>query len=142
MGRLKLSSLFQLKTLRAGFILLIIVHLNLALPVSRASNSGDICIMNNGINLAHHTDNKKIHDHRGDTHHSGHQKRLHEIRVDCNMDMSSSGDIYFPGGEHPFAYNISNTVFYLSGLETVSFMQTEYTEGFTNLPYNPPRFIS
>ena len=83
------------------FIIFIVAHLNLVMPISNASISGDICITDNGIHMAHHSDNQMLHDHRGDTHHSGHKQGINKIKADCNMDMSLS-DIYFPGGEHPF----------------------------------------
>jgi hypothetical protein len=126
------------------FILFAAIHLNLIIPVSKASDSSDICIMNNGIYMAHHSDNQKIHDHRGqDAHHGHHQhKGIHKIKMDCNMDMSSS-DIYFPGGEHPFTNGVTQTsIFELSYIETVSLLQTESIEGFINLPDNPPKFTS
>ncbi len=129
--------------LSAIFILFIVTHLNLVMPVSKASHSSDICIMNNGIHMAQHSDNRVIHDHRGEAHHSGHQKDIHEIKVDCNMDMSSSGDIYFPGGEHPFVNVISqNLSLDFLNIENISFLQAHIREGFVTPPYNPPRFIS
>ena len=123
------------------FILFIVAHLNLVMPVSKASISGDICITDNGIHMAHHSDNQMLHDHRGDTHHSGHRQGINKIKADCNMDMSSS-DIYFPGGEHPFTSNVTKVSFYLSAIETVSFSQIKSTEGFFSIPYNPPKIIS
>jgi len=128
--------------LSAIFILFIVAHLNLVMPVSKASGSGDICITDNGIHMARHSDNQMLHDHRGDTHHSGHRQGINKIKADCNMDMSSS-DIYFPGGEHPFTYDATQTsTFELPYIKTVLFPQTQFTEGFIILPYNPPRFIS
>ena len=123
------------------FILFIVAHLNLVMPVSKASGGGDICITDNGVHMASHSDNQMLHDHRGYTHHSGHRQGINKIKADCNMDMSSS-DIYFPGGEHPFTYNVTKVSFYLSAIETVSFSQIKSTEGFFSIPYNPPRFIS
>ena len=123
------------------FILFIVAHLNLVMPVSKASGGGDVCITDNGVHMASHSDNQMLHDHRGDTHHSAHRQEINKIKANCNMDMSSS-DIYFPGGEHPFTSNVTKVSFYLSAIETVSFSQIKSTEGFFSIPYNPPRFIS
>jgi hypothetical protein len=100
--------------------------------------------MDNGVFMANHSDNQKIHDHRGDAHHSGHHqhKGIHQIKADCNMDMSSS-DIYFPGGEHPFTNIESQELdFYLPNLAAFSTTQIQIIEGFITPLYNPPRFIS
>ncbi len=127
------------------FILLAAIHLNLVIPVSKASESSDICIMNNGVYMAHHGDNQKIHDHRGQSAHHGHHEHngIHKIKMDCNMDMSSS-DIYFPGGEHPFADSelIQHSKFELPYIGAVSFQQIKISEDFITLPDNPPKFIS
>lgn len=124
------------------FILFIVAHLNLVMPVSKASNSGDICITDNGVHMAHHSDNKMLHDHRGDTHHSGHRHGINKIKAACNMDMSSS-DIYFPGGEHPFTNDASQDLnLDMPYIENISFIQAQITEGFITSPDNPPRFIS
>ncbi len=124
------------------FILFIVAHLNLVMPVSKASVGGDICITDNGVHMARHSDNQMLHDHRGDTHHSGHRQGINKIKADCNMDMSSS-DIYFPGGERPFTYyNVTKVGFYLSAIETVFFPPIKSTEGFFSIPYNPPKIIS
>jgi len=124
------------------FILFIVAHLNLVMPVSKASISGDICITDNGIHMAHHSDNQMLHDHREDTHHSGHRQGINKIKADCNMDMSSS-DIYFPGGEHPFTNIESQELdFNSQNSETVFFIQAQITEGFIASPYNPPKIIS
>lgn len=124
------------------FILFIVIHLNFIMPVRKTAISGDICIMNNGIHMARHSDNKKIHDHRGSGHHTPHDNRIYEIKMDCNMDMSSSG-IYFPGGEHPMTHSAAQTLKYkMLYMETILLPQTKSIEGFTNLPDNPPKFIS
>ncbi|MBI3814697.1 MAG: hypothetical protein HY279_09590 [Nitrospinae bacterium] len=131
------------------FILFAILHLNLIIPVSKASDSSDICIMNNGIYTAHHSDNQKIHDHRGsvrqahEAHHVHNNKGIHQIKMDCNMDMSSS-DIYFPGGEHPFTNSelMQASKFELPYIGAASFQQIKILEGFITLPDNPPKFIS
>lgn len=126
------------------FIILAAIHLNLIVPVSKASDSSGICIMDNGVYMAHHSDNKKIHDHRGQNTHHGHHGHngIHQIKMDCNMDMSSS-DIYFPGGEHPFMYETAQTPWLeLPYIEAVLSPQAQIIEGFITSPYNPPRFIS
>ncbi|MBI4379272.1 MAG: hypothetical protein HY578_09265 [Nitrospinae bacterium] len=127
------------------FILFIVIHMNLVIPVSKVSNNGDVCIMDNGIHMAHHSDNQKVHDHRGFvqhahySHHSGHEKSIHELRMDCSIDMSSSG-IYFPGGEHPFTYPVMWTSDAgILNRETVTFPQAETSEGFIITPDNPPK---
>jgi len=124
------------------FILFIVAHLNLVMPVSKASGGGDICITDNGVHMARHSDNQMLHDHRGDTHHSGHRQGINKIKAFCNMDMSSS-DIYFPGGEHPFTnIEFQELDFYSPASKTVFLLQTQIAEGFVTSPYNPPRFIS
>src|SRR3989304_6756813 len=133
MNRLKLSSFF---------ILSLVAHLNLTMRVSKASGGGDICITDNGVHMARHSDNQMLHDHRGDTHHSGHRQGINKIKAFCNMDMSSS-DIYFPGGEHPFTnIEFQELDFNSQNSETVFFIQAQITEGFIASPYNPPKIIS
>ncbi|MBI5749151.1 MAG: hypothetical protein HZA00_08500, partial [Nitrospinae bacterium] len=67
------------------FILFIVAHLNLVMPVSKASGGGDVCITDNGVHMARHSDNQMLHDHRGDTHHSEHRQGINKIKADCNM---------------------------------------------------------
>ncbi|OGW00089.1 MAG: hypothetical protein A3D20_02970 [Nitrospinae bacterium RIFCSPHIGHO2_02_FULL_39_82] len=98
--------------------------------------------MNNGIHMANHSDNQKIHDHRGGGYHTPHDNGIYEIKMDCNIDMSSSG-IYFPGGEHPFTNAVSQDLnLNLLDIENISFIQAQIREGFITSPYNPPKFIS
>ena len=135
----KLSSIPPIRTLRTGFILFLVVHLNLAMPVGRASDRGDLCITDNGIHMAHHSDNQRVHNHIGEMNNSGYKKGIHEMRMDCNMDISLN-DIYFPGGEHPFTSSVTHALDSdLFNREDVSFLQTKITEGFLIPPDNPPK---
>lgn len=121
----------------AAFIVLVIVHLNMIMPVNKPSDDGNICIMDNGFHIMKNSSNYKVYDHRKITYNKRHENEIQKIRNTCN-NMAVS-DMLFPGSKYPFINDATVGLSYDKlNQEAILFELVQSTDGFTIPIYNPP----